>query len=508
MAGVLCFLVILFVIGLRQMPGYINDEAVEILQARDLPFDRYYLFAPAYRDGFVDVIESTGPYLVHFSERLLGEGLFAIRFPYFLSFCIGIVIFSRLAGNLGGRPAANAALVLAAGSSYLLFYNRVSTRNGFSFMWIALLMTIIVRITDRRRAIWLLVALPVIGAISISSYSAFKMIVPALYCVILIDAWCRPPRLRQTLWGLTSIAVLVFILGVLVFISDTPLKELIGRGGYVLRFGENPAQTIIRRFFLAIALPVYLGPGKAFIIDITHAVFNRHAMSWVLIPPLLAGFSWILRKDASAGVRSERNLALAWLVSTALLSLGGPSLKHLHAAFPLLLLMPALGIARLYETLRTRSAPLALLVTVLICLSSVGLEINHLLRVIPSSPVLDLEVREPRRRAEVVRFAARGESLFYAEDFAKDTMRLLTRDIEGIAYLPYHRGITSEFLLRLLSGDPVRMLSFDHDPVKVFVDYPELAECFDAEMEQHNGLNYRLFSRRPDCALDWGWLLF
>jgi len=507
MAGVLCFLVILFVIGLWQMPGFINDEAVEILQARDLPFDRYYLFAPPYRDGFVDVVESTGLYLVHFSEQLLGEGLFAIRFPYLLSFCIGVVIFSRLAGDLGGRAAANAALVLAAGSSYLLFYNRVSTRNGFSFMWIALLMTIIVRIVDRRRDIWLLVALPVIGAISISSYSAFKLIVPALYCVILYDAFLRPPRLRQALFVLTSIAALVLILLFLVFISNTPLKELIGRGSYVLRFGENPGQTIIRHFILAVALPVYLGTGKEFIIDITHAVFNRHAMSWVLVPLLLVSLASILRKGA-ASARSERILVLAWLVSTALLSLGGPSLKHLHAVFPLLLLMPVLGVARLYEKLRARSARQALMVTALICLFSVGLEMHHLLRVIPSSPVLDLEVREPRRRAEVVRHLAREGSLIYAEDFAKDTMRLLTRDIEGIAYLPYHRGITAEFLLRFLSGDPIRVLSFDRSPFKAFVDYPELAECFDTKVEQRSGLDCVVYTRRPDCALDWRWLLF
>ena len=47
----------------HMMAGMINDEAVELLQALDLPADRWYYFAPSYRGGLVDLIEALPSYL-------------------------------------------------------------------------------------------------------------------------------------------------------------------------------------------------------------------------------------------------------------------------------------------------------------------------------------------------------------------------------------------------------------------------------------------------------------
>lgn len=516
-AGVSLFLVISFVTGLKQMPGYINDEAVEVLQSRDLPFDRYYVFAPAYHGGEVDIIESTVPYLVHFSEALLGQGLASIRLVYFASLCIGIWLFSRIANRLAGPVAGNLALVMSATSSYVLFYNRIVTRNGVSFLLTVLLITILVRIVDSQREqpfnYWLLAGLPSVCILSILTYSSYKIIVTALYLVLIGYALFVAPRWKRLVAVLSSVVITFLGLVLLAWLSDTPFAAIILRGDYVINHYKPDVASIFKNLFFSILMPFIHQNDGAFFRDITHDVFGRHSMSWWIAPFLVYGIVCIFRGTSSIWETGRRNVLVAcrvillvWFLSLAFLSVGGPSLKHFYATFPFILLFAVLGLERMYRQMRNH--PLALVLLIGLCSLSIISECYHLIGVISPSQALALEVQHPRRVAAAVSVIANEGPIILAEDFAKDAVRLHTRDFPSIRYLPYNNVISPSFLFALLARQPLRIISFDVSHPALFATYPDLLACFTITEAIQDGMKYKQYEWSEACGLGWADWIF
>src|SRR6266568_232022 len=84
------------------MTGLINDEAVEMLQALDLPRDHLYYFVPSYHDGRTDLIESLTPYVNRALWRVFGFGTRVVFVFHAACLAVAVWFFYRAVRRLHG----------------------------------------------------------------------------------------------------------------------------------------------------------------------------------------------------------------------------------------------------------------------------------------------------------------------------------------------------------------------------------------------------------------------
>lgn len=432
--------------------GVINDEAVELLQAQDLPLDRLYVFTPNYRGGNADLIESLTSYVSFGLWKLFGTNLWPMHGFYALSYCAAAVLCFALLRQVYREAGLRVGgAVLFCGSSYALFFTRIITRNALSLLWSTLLLLIlrhIVDTTSRPPKTALLAWLPVALTCALWTYSSFKFVAVAVYMALLAH-WLRLPRYRVEKMAtggylLGSVSVFVGLVSGLLFLGGTSVSVFLFRGSYVLQGGLGvAARRYVMHLARSLMLPVLYLPGGDFLMDVTHTAYARQMLSWLLAPLFFLGIWRLLRTWRRAwGVP---HLALAiWLLATLPLALGGPHLKHHFALFPCVFLVAMQGMQAVYQWGRRHVRENAVFVlTGVFCVGVVAGEVRHLAGTIPANPLLILDTRLPAAFARhALALAARQPKVYIVEGYGRDATRYYTRHVPTIGYIWNHAPVS------------------------------------------------------------------
>jgi hypothetical protein len=102
------------------VPHLINDEAVEMLQAQDLPPGLHYL-APTHAAGLVDTIEAVGPYLNRALWSVFGLGTGPLQVFHALLLALAVALLASASAAAHGARGGAAAALVAGASAYAIF---------------------------------------------------------------------------------------------------------------------------------------------------------------------------------------------------------------------------------------------------------------------------------------------------------------------------------------------------------------------------------------------------
>jgi hypothetical protein len=182
------------------------------------------------------------------------------------------------------------------------------------------------------------------------TYTSFKFMILAVY--LSLGLWCLsqpfPPRhaARRRVWShpiLSGMFTFCCISGLLL-ITQTSFYFTIFRGSYVLDGSWNElVKKYASHLVSSLLLPMYFQPGGDFLIEVTHAAYNRQMLSIFLAPFFVweSATLWHSKNQASV----FNNLCCGyWILGTAMLALGGPQLKHHFALFPLVMFLTICGL--------------------------------------------------------------------------------------------------------------------------------------------------------------------
>jgi hypothetical protein len=409
----------------------INDEAIELLVAEDIPVNHFEFFAPPYRTGIVTEIESLLPYLIHFLQSIFGRDLRAVRFVF--AFCIGFgaCFYYLLLKNHFSEAYGIWGLFLLFCSAYLGYYSRILTRNGISSLWVCMILYLLWKYLDAARSgrskTWIMLVLPFAIVCSNLSYTSFKFFSIATYLALLFWSVFYANRKREILLISLNMILAAGVMMFLIIKGHSSLKMLLFRGNYVLVGGKS-AGILLDNILCSFLMPFYFKSDGAFLVDMTHITFHRHALSYFLCPFYLIGLASIFRKRTPE-VEFHRVLFIILIITTALLGVGGPVLKHHYVSFPLIIFFSVLG----YKTVVERAISIVSvsaiqkisLAFLAIYLSS---EMIHLTWVIPEDEGLVHETKVPVvMSTEAIEDSERFEKVYVIEGVARDTLQYYVR---------------------------------------------------------------------------------
>ncbi|MFN5560152.1 MAG: hypothetical protein ACK5CF_05275 [Opitutaceae bacterium] len=331
----------------------LNDEAVELLQTVDLPFNTFHYLAPAHQDRWCEPVESAGIYL---NRLFVGPGRYDVtplRILHLVVFVGGVLVFYAAASRVLPRFFSVAASAIFAASSVNLYYNQVLTRNYLSAPLAALILFFLVRSFHARTAsqrsrslVWGVGCVLLVG---VMTYSAFRPLAAALFVALMLEVATRPgssvrEKLQQCRMPVACFLGIGAATGALLWVSQTPLGLFVSRGTYSLAKGLSPWSSL----GLTWASPIWLTrsseyEGK-FIIDETHWAFEQPYILWPLAAFYVLGLLGGLLGRGREG-RPEFFIA-AWTVvlCQAVLSAGGPNLKYSYVLFPFYVLLTFAGL--------------------------------------------------------------------------------------------------------------------------------------------------------------------
>jgi len=488
--------------------GMINDEAVELLQALYLPRDGFYYFAPHYLPypGFVQVheIESLVPYVNLLIFHIFGEDLLYIHLFYALCYCVACYVFFCLVrGAFGSETWGWMGALILGGSSYPAFYSRVLTRNGISLLWAVVILWLLWKVVGGasakiKRALYLLY-IPVILVLSILTYTSFKFIAAAVY-LSLITRCLAAPRRKDLGYAMSSAAVTLLLIVLLVVLSGTSVRPVIFRGAYVL--GKSfEIGGYLRHVGSSFLLPVFFKSGGDFMSDMTHDVFDRQMLSFIIAPFFILGL-W----ECTMRWRVEFGFApfvlTLWLWGVFILGAGGPSLKHQYALFPLVVFISLCGIQWAYRRASrvVNRAVIAVAVAALLCIFLAS-EARHLFRTIPADGRLHWETVRPRAVAEEALRCSRSAFKVYIVGCMQiDAMRFYTRREPKVRVIRDQREMDPELKSDLVRGDPVAIVVEGDGLPDFMAAAPPLASCFEKRSRRVSQLSVVTYLSRAECG--------
>ena len=362
--------------------GMFNDQGVELLQAADLPIDRFHFYAPSYHGGNVDQIESLVPYVI----RVLGladpDDLATVHVLFTLALVAGAALLFQAMRETHGFGWGLAVAALLALSSYGSYVNRILTRNGVSVLWAALLLFLLslaVGEPGRRRTL-AAVALPFALVASLMSYTSFKALFPAVPIVWLIHALRRRSGRRQAVLAAAAAVLAAFALAAA---GGSSMQALFLRGAYVMP-ADRSVSTFAGFAGQSLLLPVHLTRHFAeggFFIESVHALFGRAMLAPPLRPFFVIGVLLGLYRFARG--RDGGHVAAVWLLGSLILSIGGPSLKTHYAFWPFVAWITVDGLAAGARVARRRlPSPALPAMGAVLAAAALAFEAHHLLAVV------------------------------------------------------------------------------------------------------------------------------
>jgi hypothetical protein len=391
-AAALLWVGVVFVVacGVRShmMAGTINDEAVELLQALDLPSDHWYYFVPAYRGGVVDLIESLPSYLNRGLWHCFGSGPRPILVFHAGLLAAAVGLLQRAVRRTYGPGWGLVAAILLGGSSYTLFYDQLLTRNALSPFWGALVVWLaVVTLTAVRTPVCLaaLGGLSVAVTLAMASYTSFKLLAVPLYFALLL-ALVGQRRWVVAGGALLSALLVALLTATALQATETPAAVVFERGRYAMasprdlpRFGRHLWRTAV--------LPMVRDPEyRDFVTEETNDGYARAMLPPIAAPFFALGLVGAFRRGRSAPV--EAWCAWTFLLAVPVFALGGPNLKHCLVLFPWIATSTAFGLRCASRWALPRWEEAAALGVGLVLALFAMAEARHLLVTIPSNPRL------------------------------------------------------------------------------------------------------------------------
>ena len=495
--------------------GVINDEAIELLVSEDLPTDRVYFFAPNYQGGNVTLIESLAPYINLAIMSISGHSLRFLHLFFALCHTGACYLFFRLLHAYFEQVSfALYGAILLGGASYATFFNRILTRNGISMLWSCLMLLVLYQAlkisqTHRRRALYWLI-LPVVLTLAFWTYTAFKFIIVAIYLSLGLWSLFQVFSLRyfaRRAWrypALSCVLTLCCIAGLLL-ISQTSFHFTIFRGSYVL--GGNWAE-VFRKYashlVSSLLLPVYFKPGGDFLIEVTHAAYNRQTLSLFLAPCFILGV-WNALAFKKSGFGFQQLVLCTWLLGTAMLALGGPQLKHHFALFPFVMFLAICGLWQAAEWLTLIFRPRSFnIIAAIFLLAVVGGESNHLFRKIPLDGLLRLDSSLPAAVArEALQRTQTVSKVYLVEGWGRDAVRFYTRRHPNIRYILNHSPISVEMERDLQAHQTIAIVTDREAAPEFFATQNTLSpSCFHKQVSPGEGWVVTTYLSKPQCHDD------
>jgi sugar lactone lactonase YvrE len=490
------------------MPGLINDEAVEFLQAQDMPSDRTYYFAPPSYAGD-DFVEAVGPYLNRAVWHVFGVGTEPLRLFYAATLVLGIILFRRGVRRVHGEPWATVAAVLFGGSSYALFYSQILTRNALTPFWAGLLVWLGVGILDEaeggRRLALRLAAIAGGLTLALATYTSFKVATVALFLSL---GLCLAVTRRWRTLALTALcaAVVAALTVAWAWSSDTRFALLMSRGAYAIA-GEMTWHRFSQHAWRTYLLPIWRDRAyNDFIIEETNIAFARGMLPTVAAPFFVFGLLRALR--AARSRPCELWAAAMFLVAVPFFALGGPNLKHCFLLLPWVLLLTVGGARAVFEWSAPRTGPLvprlALLGAAAVFIHT---EAVHLFRTIPANTEITSRNNLPLATAACVnRHSAGRHSVVAVDTLGLSILRWELRAAATAAGRPrveadfFTDRLSAELAARLQEPDALVVVQGDTDPRFLFTR-AGLRDCFEKRLEKAGEFTTSLFFRKDTC--DW-----
>ena len=508
-----CFLLAFVFSGSIPKEGVINDEAIELLVAQDLPTDQVYYFAPNYQGGSVVLIEALVPYANLLISRVFGYDLRFIHLFFALCYGLACYVFFLLVKDVyRSEKFAVFGTILLAGASYACFYNRILTRNGISILWTSLLMWVVWKIlhasTEHRKSSLYLLCLPLVLILALWTYTSFKFINAAVY--VSLGMWClsySPLRkaAKKKEWGylFSSVAITFLLFLALLVISKTSLHYVIFRGSYVLGGSLGAAlKKYLSHLVYSLLLPVYFKPGGDFLIEVTHTAYNRHTLPIFLVPFFLLGV-WETLRLWKKSFGFQQVTLLIWFFGTALLAVGGPNLKHHFALFPCVLWIALYGLKQVADWVSSvfHDRTVTLLAIAFIAVYFGG-ELHHLYNNVPQDGLLILDAGLPKAVSQVtLRQVETGTDVYLVEGWGRDAVRLYTRKNPNIHYIPNVETVPQEIQTKMLSHQSLSIVREGKDVPEFFKAHPNLNRCFEKNVQHVGRWDVSVYLLRGDCSL-------
>lgn len=478
--------------------GVINDEAIELLVSEDLPMDHLYFFAPNYHGGNVTLIESLVPYSNRLIMSIFGYSLRFLHLFFALCYAGACYLFFRLLSSYFQKNLfALYGTVLLGGASYASFFNRILTRNGISMLWSCLMLLVLYQALKasqsphNRKGHWF--GISVVLTLAFWTYTSFKFIILAVY--LSLGLWCLsqpfPPRhaARRRVWShpiLSGMFTFCCISGLLL-ITQTSFYFTIFRGSYVLDGSWNElVKKYASHLVSSLLLPMYFQPGGDFLIEVTHAAYNRQMLSIFLAPFFVLGVCDSLTFKKS-GFGFQQLVLWIWILGTAMLALGGPQLKHHFALFPLVMFLTICGLWQAAEWITLIFHPRSCtIVAIMFLMAVIGGETHHLFRKVPLNSLLRLDSGLPAAVArEALQQAQTASKVYILEGWGRDAVQFYTRQHPAIRYTGNHPTMPIEMETDLQAHQSIVIVTDTDAPPQFFVTHPSLFSRF--QQQTHSG---------------------
>jgi sugar lactone lactonase YvrE len=491
----------------HMMPGLINDEAVEFLQAQDMPSDRIYYFAPPPYPGD-DFVESVAPYANRAVWRLFGVGTGPLRVFYAATLVLGIALFHRGVRRVHGEPWATAAAALFGGSSYALFYAQILTRNAMTPLWAGLLVWLGAGVVDEaergRRLAFRLLGITAGLTLALATYTSFKVAAVALFlslglCLALARRW------RALMLTALCAIVVAGLTAAWAWSSDTRFALLMTRGGYAIA-GEMTWHRFTQHAWRTYLLPIWRDAAyNDFVIEETNTAFARGMLPAVAAPFFVLGLLGALR--AARRRPCELWAAAMFLVAVPFFALGGPNLKHCFLLFPWVLLLTIGGARAAFEWSAPRVGALiprlALLGAAAVFLR---MEAVHLLRTVPANTEVAWRNDLPlATAASVNRHSGERHRVVAVNTLGLSILRWEMRTAAAASGRSrveadfFSDQLSPELAAHLQEPDALMVVQGDADPRFLFTR-AGLRDCFEKRLEKRGEFATSLFFRKDTCT--------
>ncbi|MCX6354724.1 MAG: 6-bladed beta-propeller [Candidatus Aureabacteria bacterium] len=485
--------------------GLFKDEATELLLSKSMPLPSFYFLIPQEKGGQTPPIESLIPYVNRLIFSIAGMHLVLIRLFFIACLALACCFFYRILERHYSQAYGVLGVVLLVGASYTGYYNQILERNGISLFWTCLIIWIMQRYCARTASgqprARILAFLPLVMLGANLTYMSFRYIAVAAYAALFLWTLVYAPRWKESAHVLLSF-LFALLLGYIVLIAGgSSVASVLSGGEYALIKGITPRFSlgnIVRSLLLPLRYP---GSGY-FGVEMTRIGFHRHTLSFVLLPFFIWGIIQSLK--ASTDKSGFQRLVLClWLFSTALVSAGGPELKHQYAVFPTLILLSVFGLHGFTDWMSRRgeSRATAYVLAAIVVIFLAG-EMRHLYWANMKNEEVFLDKRMPKAVALQALESARAlDKVYIVEWYGKDAIRFYIQNEPKVIYfdgLP-ERAYESMLISDIRNGAGVGIVTRGGVEPSAFNHNRDLSGCFSMSEATVNNWPVNIYTLREEC---------
>ncbi len=375
LAGILLVALLARTMNLEYMPGIFGDEGERGLDARAINGGNH---APLFGYGWYGV-PNMYFYGLAWSLRLFGDSMTGVRMLSVISGLLAIVCVAAIGRLLWGpRVGVLAAALLAVSPLAIQFSRQATESTPTATLWIAGFLFLIRAMRYDRWVDWVVAG--ILLAFSLSLYASGKLIVPVLVLVVVygLVRW-RGEFVRRYGRGYVLLA-LAFGLAFLpsgIAASKDHWQSFLGRAGETSIFSPQNQSQVFARYHIPydpvwsqqpiasslVRHPVSWGRVLFAQTRVTFEVLYRHGDPTVfyqirehggsMLPPLwaaltLLGLAYAVWNAADARCGLTLLFFLGGMLG-AILTTDAPSVQRLACAWPVIMLFPAVLLARICD---------------------------------------------------------------------------------------------------------------------------------------------------------------